>query len=84
MGAANLSTPMLTVDGALALAGTLNLAMDVTKEDLAACGEVTLASATGGISGTFVSAGAPSGWTVLARANNLVLTNLNGTVFTVR
>ena len=57
IGAANLSAPMLTVDGALTLAGTLNLALDVTKEELAANGEVTLATATGGISGTVAVSG---------------------------
>ena len=85
VGAANLSAPMLTVDGALTLAGTLNLALDVTKEELAANGDVTLATATGGIGGTVVLAGnVPANWTVLARANSLVLKKINGTVLIVR
>lgn len=85
IGAANLSAPMLTVDGALTLAGTLNLALDVTKEELAANGDVTLATATGGIGGTVaVSGNIPSNWTVLARTNSLVLKKINGTVVIVR
>ena len=85
VGAANLSAPMLTVNGALALAGTLNLALDVTKDELAANGDVTLATATGGISGTVaVSGNVPSNWTVLARANSLVLKKLSGTVIVVK
>ena len=72
-------------DGALTLAGTLNLALDVTKEELAANGDVTLATATGGIGGTVAIAGnVPSNWTVLARANSLVLKKINGTVVIVR
>ena len=85
VGAANLSAPMLAVNGALTLAGTLNLALGVTNEELADNGEVTLANATGGVSGTFATAGnVPAGWTVLARANSLVLKKLGGTVITVK
>jgi len=85
VGAANISTPMLAVDGALTLAGTLNLALGVTKEELAANGDVTLATATGGIGGTVVLAGnIPANRTVLARANSLVLKKINGTVVIVR
>ena len=85
VGAANISTPMLAVDGALTLAGTLNLALGVTKEELAANGDVTLATATGGISGEVaVSGNIPSNWTVLARANSLVLKKINGTMVIVR
>lgn len=76
---------MLAVNGALTLAGTLNLALGVTNEELADNGEVTLANATGGVSGTFATAGnVPAGWTVLARANSLVLKKLGGTVITVK
>jgi hypothetical protein len=57
----------------------------VTKEALAANGEVTLATATGGISGTVsVSGNIPSNWTVLARTNSLVLKKINGTMVIVR
>ena len=85
VGAANLSAPMLTVNGTLALAGTLNLALGVTKEELAANGDVTLATATGGIGGTVAITGnIPANWTVLARANSLVLKKINGTVVIVR
>ncbi len=85
VGAANLSAPMLTVNGALTLAGTLNLALGVTKEELAANGDVTLATATGGIGGTVVLAGnVPSNWTVLARANSLVLKKINGAMVIIR
>ena len=85
VGVANLSAPMLTVDGALTLDGTLNLALGATNEELAANGEVTLATATGGIGGMVAIAGnVPSNWTVLARANSLVLKKINGTVVIVR
>ena len=83
--AANLLAPMLTVNGTLTLAGALNLTLGVTKEELEANGEVTLATATGGISGTVaVSGNVPSNWTVLARANSLVLKKLIGTVIVVK
>jgi hypothetical protein len=76
---------MLTVNGTLTLAGTLNLALGATNEELAANGEVALATATGGIGGTVAIAGnVPSNWTVLARANSLVLKKINGTMITVR
>ena len=85
VGAANLSAPMLTVNGALTLAGTLNLALGVTKEELAANDKVTLATATGGICGTLAIAGnVPSNWTVLARANSLVLKKINGAMVIIR
>ncbi len=85
IGAANLAAPMLAVDGALTLAGTLNLALDVTKEELSANGDVTLATATGGIGGTVVLSGnVPASWTVLARANSLVLKKLGGTAITIK
>ena len=83
VGAANLSAPMLTVNGTLTLAGTLNLAIDPTC--LEGRDEITLATATGGVSGTPTMAGnVPSQWTLAVRSNSLVLKKLNGTVLIVR
>ncbi len=85
VGAANLSAPMIVVDGALTLAGTLNLVLNVTKEELPANGEVTLATATGGISGAFAIAGdIPSNWTVVAHGGSLVLKKIKGTIVVVK
>jgi hypothetical protein len=85
IGTANLASPMLAVDGTLTLAGTLNLALDVTKKELSDNGDVTLATATGGIGGAVVLAGnIPEGWNVRVRANSLVLKKLSGMVITIR
>ena len=85
VGAANLSAPMLAVDGALTLAGTLNLALDVTKEELAANGEVTLATATGGIGGDLsVTGNIPANWTVKVKSNDLVLKKIGGMVIVIK
>ena len=47
--------------------------------------EITLATATGGVSGTATVAGSlPSQWTVATRSNSLVLKKLNGTMLIVR
>ena len=81
--AANLSAPMLTVDGALALDGALNIAIDPTC--LEGRDEITLATATGGVSGTPTVAGnVPSRWMLAVRSNSLVLKKINGTVLIVR
>ena len=83
VGAANLSAPMLAVDGALTLAGTLNLAIDPTCVE--GRDEITIATATGGVSGTpTVAGGVPSQWTLAVRSDSLVLKKLNGTVLIVR
>ena len=80
---ANVAAPLLTVSGTLTLAGTLNIALDPTCVE--GRDEITLATATGGVSGTATVAGTlPSQWAVKARANSLVLKKLNGTVLIVR
>ena len=83
VGAANLSAPMLAVDGALTLDGTLNIAIDPTCVE--GRDEITLATATGGVSGTPAAAGnIPSQWMLLARTNSLMLKKLKGTMLIVR
>ena len=83
VGTANLSAPMLAVDGALTLAGTLNLALDPAY--LEGRDEITLATATGSVSGTPTVAGnVPSRWMLAVRSNSLVLKKINGTVLIVR
>ena len=80
---ANVSAPMLTVNGALALDGTLNIAIDPTCVE--GRDEITLATATGGVSGTPVVAGnIPAQWTLTVRSNSLMLKKLNGTLLIVR
>ena len=80
---ANVSAPMLMVNGALALGGTLAIAIDPTCVE--GRDEITLATATGGVSGTPTVAGTlPSQWTVATRSNSLVLKKINGTVLIVR
>ena len=69
--------------GALALDGALNIAIDPTC--LEGRDEITLATATGGVSGTPTLAGnVPSRWMLAVRSNNLVLKKINGTVLIVR
>ena len=83
VGAANLSAPMLTVDGTLTLDGTLNIAIDPTC--LEGRDEITLATTTDGVSGTPTVAGnVPSQWMLAVRSNSLVLKKINGTVIIVR
>jgi len=80
---ANVAAPMLTVSGTLTLAGTLNIALDPTCVE--GREEITLATATGGVSGTPVAAGnIPSQWMLLARTNSLVLKKIKGTMLLVR
>ena len=80
---ANVSAPMLTVNGALALDGTLTIAIDPTCVE--GRDEITLATATGGVSGSVTVAGTlPSQWAVKVRSNSLVLKKINGTVLIVR
>ena len=80
---ANVAAPMLTVNGALALGGTLAIAIDPTCVE--GRDEITLATATGGVSGTATVAGTlPSQWTVKVRSNSLVLKKINGTTLIVR
>ena len=79
----NVAAPMLTVDGALTADGTLNVALDpacVEGRD-----EITLATATGGVSGTPTAAGSvPARWTLTVRQNSLVLKKLNGTMLLIK
>ena len=83
IGTANLAAPMLAVDGALTLAGTLNLALDPTCVE--GLDEIPLATATGGISGTPAVAGSiPSNWAVFIRGNSLVLKKIKGTLLIFR
>ena len=83
VGAANLAAPMLTVDGALTLAGTLNIVLDPTC--LEGRDEIALATTTGSVSGTPTVAGnVPSQWMLAVRSNSLVLKKINGTVIIVR
>ena len=83
VGAANLSAPMLTVDGTLTLDGTLNIAIDPTC--LEGRDEITLATTTDGVSGTPTVAGnVPSQWMLAVRSNSFVLKKINGTVIIVR
>ena len=80
---ANVAAPMLTVNGALALGGTLTIALDPACVE--GREEITLATATGGVSGTPTVAGnVPSQWTLTVRSNSLVLKKLNGTMLIVR
>lgn len=80
---ANVAAPMLTVAGALTVDGTLNIAIDPTCEE--GRDEITIATATGGVSGTPVVAGnIPSQWTLTVRSNSLMLKKLNGTMLIVR
>jgi hypothetical protein len=74
---------MLTVDGALTADGTLNVAIDSTCVE--GRDEITLATATGGVSGTpTVEGNVPSQWMLLARTNSLVLKKIKGTMLIVR
>jgi hypothetical protein len=80
---ANVVAPMLTVAGTLTLDGTLNIAIDPTCVE--GRDEITLATATGGVSGTPAAAGSiPSQWMLLARTNSLVLKKIKGTMLLVR
>ncbi len=81
IAAANVAAPMLTVDGALTV-DALNIAIDPTC--LEGREEITLATATGGVSGTSTATGLPSQWTIRLRSDSVVLKKINGTTLIVR